>query len=254
MIIPGIVSATFREKTAEDIIRLCGEAGLKAVEWSENAHVMPSDPEGVATLYEKTREAGLEVAAYGSYYRLGQNEDPQGAFFRSLISAVALHAPLIRIWAGTESSAETDGERRRTLAGEAAVVCAMAAKYDIRVALEWHKNTLTDTNESAMQFLSETDHDNLYCLWQPTVALNMRQRSEGLELLGDRLQNLHIYYWREGVRRPLAEGVEEWKQYLAHVDKGRTRYGLLEFVMDNSEEQFLEDAKTLHRLLEWYQG
>ena len=35
MIIPGIVSATFREKTAEDIIRICKEAELKAVEWSE---------------------------------------------------------------------------------------------------------------------------------------------------------------------------------------------------------------------------
>ena len=134
------------------------------------------------------------------------------------------------------------------------MICSMAAKYNIKVALEWHKNTLTDTNESAMQFLREVCHDNLYCLWQPTVALNMQQRSEGLDLLGDRLLNLHIYYWLEGVRRPLAEGVEEWKRYLAHVDKAGNRFGLLEFVMDNSEEQFLEDAKTLHGLLEWYQG
>ncbi len=53
MIIPGMVSATFREKTADDIIRLCKEADLQAVEWSENAHVMPGDPEGAAELLKK---------------------------------------------------------------------------------------------------------------------------------------------------------------------------------------------------------
>lgn len=250
MIIPGMVSVTFREKPAEDIIRLCGEAGLKAVEWSENAHVMPGDPEGAAVLYERTLAAGMKVAAYGSYYRLGQNENPESAFSRSLVSAAALYAPLIRIWAGTEASDQVGAEKRSALAGEAAVICAMAAKCDIRVVLEWHKNTLTDTNESAMRFLRETGHDNLYCLWQPTVALDMRQRVEGLELLGGRLTNLHIYYWREGVRRPLAEGLGEWRRYLAHVDRGKDRFGLLEFVMDDSEEQFLEDAGNLRRLLE----
>ncbi|MCI8517032.1 MAG: hypothetical protein HFG75_09235 [Hungatella sp.] len=46
MIVPGMISATFRDKSAGEIIRLCKEADLKAVEWSENAHVMPEDPSG----------------------------------------------------------------------------------------------------------------------------------------------------------------------------------------------------------------
>ena len=87
MIIPGMVSATFREKTVDDIIRLCKEADLQAVEWSENAHVMPGDPEEAAELLKKTQMAGLIVAAYGSYYRLGQNEDPKTVFQASLVSA-----------------------------------------------------------------------------------------------------------------------------------------------------------------------
>lgn len=249
MIIPGMVSATFRDKPAEDIIRLCVEAGLKAVEWSENAHVMPRDPEGAGALYEKTREAGLSVAAYGSYYRLGQNEDVEGAFEASLVSAAALHAPLIRVWAGTEESKIVPDERRRALAAEARKICDMARAQKIKVALEWHRNTLTDTNESAMKFLEEVGHENLYCLWQPTVALNMNQRTQGLDLLGDRLLNLHIYYWLDGVRRPFEEGVGEWRRYLEHVDMEKDRFGLLEFVMDNTEEQFLADAKVLHELL-----
>lgn len=249
MLIPGMVSATFRDKTADEIIRLCKESGLEAVEWSENAHVLPGDPEGAALLYEKTRAAELRVAAYGSYFRLGQNEDPEGAIRASLVSAAALKAPVIRIWAGTEGSGDVEEPRRKELAGEAALVCGIAAEYGIKAALEWHKNTLTDTNESAVQFLQETAHDNLYCLWQPTVALNMEQRVEGLERLGDRLLNLHVYYWLDGVRRPLKEGAGEWRQYLAHVNRDEERFGLLEFVMGNTEEQFLEDAKALHEIL-----
>lgn len=249
MVIPGMVSATFRDKAAEDVIRLCTQADLEAVEWSENAHVMPGDPEGAKALLEMTERAGLRVAAYGSYYRLGQQEDSEEAFCRSLVSAEALGAPLIRIWAGTQASSATDRAEQKRLAREAALVCEVAGEKNIKVALEWHKNTLTDTNKSAMEFLREVNHENLYCLWQPTVALSMEERCEGLRLLGDRLLNLHMYYWLDGVRRPFAEGMDEWQRYLKEVDQSVERFGLLEFVMGNTEEQFLEDARALHALL-----
>ena len=47
----------------------------------------------------------------------------------------------------------------------------------------------------------------------------------------------------------MREGVGEWSQYLSQVDEKENRFGLLEFVMGNTEEQFLEDAKTLHEIL-----
>lgn len=250
MIIPGVVSATFRDYPAAWIIRQCRMADLKAVEWSEHAHVRPDDPVGAAALYEQTRAAGLEVAAYGSYYRLGGQEAPEKVFNQSLRSAAALHTPIIRIWAGTRPSAEVNEDVFAQLAAEAATVAEMAQKEGIKVAFEWHKNTLTDTNESAMELLKQAGHPNLYCLWQPTVDLSMAERLTGLELLGDRLLNLHIYYWPDGVKRPLAEGTGEWEQYLSRVDKTMPRYGLLEFVMGGTQDQFLTDAESLHRLLE----
>ena len=73
--IPGAVSATFKKMplTADEVIALLAECGLKAVEWSENVHVQPDDPDGAALLRQKTEAAGLRVAAYGSYFRLGEN-------------------------------------------------------------------------------------------------------------------------------------------------------------------------------------
>ena len=97
--IPGVVSATFRSRPAGEVIRLAAENRLEAVEWSENAHVYPDDPAGAADLRRRTRDAGLLVAAYGSYYRLGEYERPEETFRRSLVSAAALGAPVIRVWA-----------------------------------------------------------------------------------------------------------------------------------------------------------
>lgn len=246
MILPGLVSVTFRDKKPEEIIEICVKNGLKGVEWGENTHVMPGDPLGAASLREQTLAAGLSVAAYGSYYRLCTGMD----FAPTLLSAKALGAPVIRVWAGNIPSCEADAAYRKAAAVEAAGIAAQAVEQGIRVAFEWHKNTLTDTNESAMALLRDAAHPNLYCLWQPTVALNEEERCEGLRLLGDRLLNLHVYYWPDGKRGAFGPGREYWRRYLACVPKDTDRYALLEFVKDNTVEQLEEDAKALLRLLE----
>lgn len=251
MIIPGLVSVTFRERSAIDIIELSSECGLKAIEWSENAHVKPGDVGGAHHLYERTIDAGLQVAAYGSYFRLLANEYPEHVFRESLTAAKALHAPLIRIWAGTlpSSAATTDDYTRMAL--EAKRMAEMAGAEGIKVALEWHRGTLTDTNESSMRLLEEADHANLYCLWQPTPELSVKERCEGLQELAARkkLLNLHAYYWERDTRRPFSEGMHEWSQYLAQMDIREDRYILMEFVMDNTVEQLKQDAAALQQLL-----
>ena len=251
MIIPGMVSATFKKQSTDFVLDVLKEAGLSAVEWSEGGHIAAGDESGARHLYDKTMDSGIRIAAYGSYYRLGQDDDPAGRFRQSLVCAAALHAPLMRIWGGTTASAALSGDERRRLALEAKEICDIAGEAGIKVALEWHKETVTDTNESALAFLDEVDSDNLYCLWQPTVALSMEERCAGIDMLEerDRLLNLHVYHWEEGVRRPFAEGRDEWRTYLSHVDMDRERFGLLEFVMGDTREQLLEDAAVFRELI-----
>ena len=252
MIIPGLVSATFKTESPDFVLAALQKADLHAVEWSENWHIPMGDTALACDLRERTLAQGAEIAGYGSYYRLGQNSDPSKDFLPALQSAAALGAPLIRIWGGSTASAELEADTRRELATEARIVSDMAASEGIQVALEWHKNTVTDTNESGLSFLDEAAAENLYCLWQPTVALDMDERCEGLKLLQarSRLLNLHVYYWLEGKRRPFAEGLDEWRRYLQQVNRNEKRYGLLEFVLNNTEEQFLEDAAQWKRLLQ----
>ena len=280
--IPGAVSATFKKTplSADEIIDLMTDCGLKAVEWSENLHVQPDDPEGAALLRKKTEAAGLKVAAYGSYFRLGENKDPGQAFERSLRSAKALGAPLIRVWAGIQASADVSDEQFRRLSDEASLIAEEAGREQIKVAFEWHKNTLTDTNQSARRLLAQANHPNLYCLWQPTVALTpracrvdgidflgaeggdvyrlridcgkggyIRERVQGIAMMSSRLLNFHVYSWPDGKRGPL--NAAEWQYYLdAAADMGGTHCALLEFVLGDTAEQFRADAKTLLNLLE----
>ncbi len=248
--IPGAVSATFKKMpmTADEVICLVADCGLQAIEWSENVHVLPDDPQGAEALRRKTEAAGLRVAAYGSYFRLGEHESPEAVFAASLASARALGAPLIRIWAGGHASAEVGDAEFARLAAEAAGVAELAARDGIKVAFEWHKNTLTDTNESAERLLREAGHPNLYCLWQPTVALTPRERTEGIRRMGGRLLNFHVYSWPDGKRGPL--NAAEWQYYFeAAGGTGGPRCALLEFVRDDSPDQFRADAQTLLNLL-----
>lgn len=244
---PGVVSATFRELPAQDVIRLAAENRLEAVEWSENAHVYPGDPEGARALREATEAAGLAIACYGSYYRLGEYDDPAATFRRSLISAVALGAPLIRIWAGVRPSCEADGAYRARLVEEARLIAGIAEEEGVTVVTEWHRNTLTDTNESGLELLDHVNCPNFKTLWQPTVALSPAQRVEGIRLLGDRLTNMHVYSWPDGKRGPL--NAAEWKLYLDAAVCGGSHYALMEFVRDNTPEQFAEDAARLNDLI-----
>ena len=100
MIIPGLVSATFKTESPDFVLAALKKADLHAVEWSENWHIPAGDTALARDLRERTLAQGAEIAAYGSYYRLGQNSNPAKDFLPTLQSAAALGAPLIRIWGG----------------------------------------------------------------------------------------------------------------------------------------------------------
>src|SRR5688500_12319633 len=99
MLIPGLVSVTFRQLAPQEIIALVVEAQLQVIEWGGDIHVPHGDTNQAEIVARWTKDAGLSVAAYGSYYRLATPD--QTPFERIVATAVALGAPTIRVWAGT---------------------------------------------------------------------------------------------------------------------------------------------------------
>lgn len=252
MIFSGLVSVTFRQLAPVDIVALVRQAGLRGIEWGGDIHVPHGDTDRAGEVRERTESAGLHVAAYGSYYKAGVSEGAGLAFGRVLDTAVALGAPVIRIWAGGAGSAATGAEQRAAVTADCRRIAELAAAARIGVVLEFHGGTLTDTTESTTQLLREAGHANLTTCWQPPIDLGPAACLAGLELLRGQLANLHVFQWKHATteRRPLSEGTAVWRDYLAAAQTASgDRYALLEFVERDAPECFLRDAAVLRSWL-----
>ncbi|HUQ60663.1 sugar phosphate isomerase/epimerase family protein [Lentzea sp.] len=237
MLIPGLVSVTFRQLTVPEIGELALECGLRAVEWGADVHVPPGD----SAAARQALGTGLRVAAYGSYYRAGVSD--RSELVPVLETAAELGAPLVRVWAGTSGSAEC--------ADRGAVVEALrhavehAGVMGTKIALEYHRNTLTDTLDSTVRLLDEVDGVVPY--WQPRGGQDVSSAVHEVRTLEP--VTAHVFSWGPGGyqdRLPLAARRDLWEPVLTELARdGVERNALLEFVRDDSPEQFREDAKTL---------
>ncbi len=246
----GLVSITFRRLSAEDVAVLLAKSGLRGIEWGGDVHVPHGDLRRARDVRAVSESNGLIICAYGSYYRAGESEKDGLSFRAVLDSAIELKAPVIRVWAGRRGSVEADEAYRRLVAEDAFRIADMAASERISVAFEFHSKTLTDTRESAMQMMSEVEHDNLLCYWQPQPQVPHEQRMRTLRDIGHKLSHIHAFNWivesDKIVRRPLSGGTEEWGDYLKTAVKiPGDRFVLLEFVEDDKPDNFIRDANTL---------
>lgn len=252
MLHAGLVSITFRGLTPPRIIDLVALAGLEGIEWGGDVHVPHGDLAVAREVRRQTADAGLAVPSYGSYYRLWPDEDV--AFGAVLDTAVALGAPVVRVWAGRLGSDQADADHRARIVEQSRRIADQAASAGVTVAYEFHGNTLTDTNASALALLDEVAHQNVRSYWQPAAGMTHDQRLAGLTSLGDRLAHVHVYSWCPDTRKrlPLADGYTLWQDYLRAADAAaglQPRYAMLEFVRDDDPDAFGADAATLKQWL-----
>jgi 3-dehydroshikimate dehydratase len=249
LLIPGLLSITFRQHSPREIIDLAVKGGVRTMEWGGDVHVPPGDLSVAREVRRASEEAGLGCAAYGSYYRLGAG----AAFEPVLESALALGAPAIRVWPGTKGSAETSPAERQAVLDDARRIAALAAAERVAISFEYHGGTLTDDRASVAKLLAELPGPEVDFLWQPTNGAPVDDCVGRLRDILPRLRHVHVFHWwpEPKDRLPLADGEGPWKQYLAVVCEPKIPTPcLLEFVRNDSPEQFLEDASTLRRWIE----
>jgi 3-dehydroshikimate dehydratase len=252
MLVPGLVSITFRALPPQEIIRVVSEAGLQSIEWGGDIHVPPGDIRRARQVGAATRDAGLMVAAYGSYFRLGNRDASAPRFEDVLASAKALGAPTIRVWAGKKGSADSSPEERRAVIDDALRVADIAGRRGIAISLEYHGGTLTDSRASVLSLMDELDHPNIDFLWQPTNGESVEACAMRLLDVLPRLRNVHVFHWwpTDRERHPLSLGEAAWRTYIEVVRaSGRDVDFLLEFVLNDSPAQFFTDAATLRGFL-----
>ena len=239
--ITGLVSVSFRKLSVSEIFRLCERCELSCVEWGGDIHAPAGDMQRAGEIAHLSRESGISVAAYGSYFRLGGSDDD---FKRNLETAATLNAPVLRIWAGTQGSKECRDETRKLWTEQLHRLSATAQKAGIIVAPEFHINTLTDSIESLRLLLNELPEQKFY--WQPRWDWKEEERLSALAEIGNRLTYAHVFTWRieEGkeIRLPLEQGEQMWKKVISSYDKDKA--ALLEFVENDEPENLIRDAKV----------
>jgi 3-dehydroshikimate dehydratase len=263
MLKAGVCSVTFRGLSAAQVVDLACNAGLDGIEWGGDAHVPAGNKGAAGEARELCLEAGIKVASYGSYFRVLDRDGRPEPFEPVLESALELGTDTVRIWAGSRPSDLVDASTRGMLMDRLVEVLDMARQAGVRLGLEFHTNTLCDSNAAALCLLDEIRHPALFTYWQPIYWItDPDYRLRGLKQLASKVLNLHVFQWkfRPGTgswgdsteRRPLKEGACEWKQYLSvPLNPDMAHYALMEFVRNDEPEQFLRDAAVLKKWLQY---
>jgi sugar phosphate isomerase/epimerase len=230
------------------VISLIEEAGLDGIEWGSDVHVPPGNLENARAVGRQTRDAGLSVAGYGSYW-FAFDKNPQPEPFEPLIeTAIALGASAIRVWAGSLTLPKTP-DYFETVVEQSRAFAEAASQVHIKVAYEYHPDTFTETLEGTQKLLAAVNHPNLYTYWQPRHGSTLRERIQDICELKDRLINVHVFHWNVAAqppypRLPLEEGAPLWQPCFKNLCN-HDGYALLEFVRDDDPRQFNADAAML---------
>lgn len=246
----GLCSVTLRQLTADDVLAAAVRASLTCVEWGADVHAPPHEPERLERLREATRASGLRVASYGSYWRAGTDDLSSG---RQVVEAAAvLGAPRVRVWAGSAGSDLATPADREAVIRATSALAGVAADLGVTVAFEFHADTLADSTDSVLDLLDRIDSPVVRTYWQPPNGVPDAVALQGLELVLDRVDAVHVFsWWPHTERRPLLDREGLWRGVVARLAGCQRPVDLLmEFVADDRPDILVSDAAALRSLVE----
>ena len=245
----GLTSVTFRAKSAEEVVKIAVRCGLGCIEWGADVHARPDAPAALEEIASLARSYGVENISYGSYYRAGAENEFSA---REVIAAAKrLGVRRIRVWAGVQSAAQTDGKTFAKLAEDLQNFVDLAGAENMTVATEFHHGTYADRAESALKLLHAVEGLRTY--WQEEPKISAAENLRDLQLLLPYAETVHTFCFDTAFNRyPLSAAEDRWHGYIGAVRAaGRTDMPfLLEFVKNDSEVQAEQDAAQLRRWLE----
>lgn len=240
----GLTSITFRNKNVREIINFAKRAKLDGIEWGSDVHVREGDIVTASRVRGLTISAGLQVLSYGTYYRLGDNQN----FALYLDSAIALGAKKMRIWAGGQSPQDVSDSMRAEMVRDARKIAQQAQKRNIEICFEYHRKTLTENKESALQLLHEVNEPNVSLYWQSNPDLSESEKWQEIDFLKKYIQTVHCFYWTPpNIRHLMRDGEDNWREYIKRI--GKDAVYLLEFTPGNSTSNAFDDISILKELL-----
>ena len=249
MIKLGLCSVTFRDKSPSEVVDICKDTGIEAIEWGGDIHLPPGSPAGkVEEIAALCADAGIRTPSYGSYFTMLDNKAED--FQPVLETASRLGADTIRIWPGWVKPEELSPGQLKMIAGTARTVAQAAAGKGIRVAFEFHDNAPTHGAGNTLKVLEAAGHSNLFSYYQVLDPADIEGSVSELRLIYPHLAYIHCHYYIGEDCRPLSEGKELWAAICSALKElGYSGVVCMEFVRGNSPAQLAEDVAVLRELL-----
>lgn len=247
----GLTSVTLRNFDADKVVELAKSNRMQGIEWGGDVHCPPGETLTAGRIKKLCDKQNISIFSYGSYIFAGESRSLEKEFEKVLGTAILLGAPVIRIWAGKKGPKESDEKYFEKVALQTSLFCDLALGYGIKVAFEYHRNTLTESAESAISLINRIQKSNLALYWQPNPDISFSENQKELTMVSKYLVAVHVFHWtKEGERLPLKIGWIHWKKYLEIIKKtGNCCNLILEFVKDDDPCQLADDAKTLGELI-----
>lgn len=243
----AVASVSFRPYRAEEIIKAAKESGIDAIEWGSDIHAPVGDTEALKKIRDLSKDFGVGVLSYGSYYRLGK-DDPKD--IKAYINAAGiLGTDCIRIWCAEKASAEIGDTELKKLISDGKAVSRIAKENNITLCLECHPFTLTDDYKASLNFIESVDSPNLKMYWQPNQFKSEKYNLLSAKALAPVTENLHVFHWDSEYKKyPLCEGTYIWEKYLSFF-KEKDHNLILEFMHDDRLKTLKSTAETLREFI-----
>ena len=241
----GVVSVSFRQLSVDEVISYTKAAGLAAIEWGSDVHAPYTDKERLDYIAKAQAEAGLYCSSYGTYFKLGEHDTEE---LRGYIAAAKiLGTNILRLWCGNKNYADLLPEEREHIISESKKAAKIAEEEGAVLCMECHNRSFTNTLEGALDLMRSVNSPAFRMFWQPSITDGFEANMNYAKEIAPYTYNIHVFYYEDGKKHPLADGVGEWKSYLSCFSGDRNL--LLEFMPDNSPESLATEAATLNSLI-----
>ena len=244
----GLVSVSFRSLSPETVIQAASAAGLFSIEWGSDVHAPCDDFERLAEIVSLQNTYGIRCCSYGTYFRLGVT--PIEELPKYIAAAKQLGTNILRLWCGDKAAEEYTEEQRLALLDACREAAALAEREQVILCMECHIKSFTQTKEGALELMQSVDSPAFRMYWQPNQFRSIEENLEYAHLLREYITHIHVFQWKGKSRFPLADGIEEWKSYLAAIPGDHNL--LLEFMPDDDVRSLPAEAATLRKLIGEY--
>lgn len=236
----GLASVTFRQKTIEEIVALCEEAGVDCIEWGSDIHVRTAeDAKKAKTLCDK---AGIEISSYGSYFRVGSGKSEE--WLTLCENAKIMGARSIRAWLGEKDSEKTSDREYKMLLEDAEKICTIAESYGLLVCPECHDYTFNNNTEAFLKIRSELNKPNFRTYFQSRY-FRMEYDLDRIEKTYEFIENVHVSYFDQMREQESKIKDAAYLDKLLEKLKEKHFSGAVILEFCKSDEEFFKDIKNL---------